>query len=281
MPIITSAPILSINRLRLNSDGAGIRTLVAFYGCPLKCEYCLNPECHEDASNYMTPCELYDKVRIDDLYFRSSRGGITFGGGEPLLYPTFINVFKELCHSDWNITLETSLNIPLTNLMQCYKSIDNFIVDIKCLSDSKYKSYTGRSNNDVWSNLRVLIGLIGEKRICVRIPYIPKITEPRDIDNAYSFVSTFGVTNINQFDYILPESKEWKASRTLNHGKQICNSLKKLRNKIANSNGLIIHAEECNYQGLCLGTCPQCDEELKILNQYLSVLERYNVRLNF
>ena len=39
-------PIMGVERLRINSDGDGVTTLVGFYGCPLKCRYCLNPQCN-------------------------------------------------------------------------------------------------------------------------------------------------------------------------------------------------------------------------------------------
>jgi hypothetical protein len=46
-------PIIGISRLRMGTDGHGIRTLVAFHGCCLSCKYCLNPKCLGD-SLYIT-----------------------------------------------------------------------------------------------------------------------------------------------------------------------------------------------------------------------------------
>ena len=37
--------IIGISRHRIQSDGSGIRTLVGFHGCPLRCKYCLNSQC--------------------------------------------------------------------------------------------------------------------------------------------------------------------------------------------------------------------------------------------
>lgn len=276
----TSAPILGISRLRIKSDGEGIRTLVAFYGCPLQCQYCLNTECHEEPQNFMTAQELYDKVKIDDIYFRCSNGGITFGGGEPLLYPQYLAEFRELCNNDWNVNAETSLNVPLANLQCCYQVIDNFIVDIKCFSDKQYTLYTGKSNQNVISNLKELIDSVGDSRIVIRIPNIPNITQEYDIENAVSFVKSIGITNIDIFDYILPDSRNQVISKQLSYGKEICNSLKKLRMEIANSNGLVVPSDDCSYQGPCLGTCPRCDSELATISQYLSILETNNIPIH-
>lgn len=39
-------PILGVSRHRLKTDGESVITLIAFYGCPLHCKYCINPQCH-------------------------------------------------------------------------------------------------------------------------------------------------------------------------------------------------------------------------------------------
>ena len=85
-------PILGVNRHRLLIDGEGVTTLVAFHGCPLHCKYCLNPQSLSDDFDFpLYSCEqLYERVKVDELYFLATRGGITFGGGEPCLRSEFI-----------------------------------------------------------------------------------------------------------------------------------------------------------------------------------------------
>src|SRR5574344_2221516 len=82
----TSA-LIGLSRHRIGVDGAGVTTLVAFHGCPLSCKYCLNPQALSPKRVWkrFTPEELFHKVKKDDLYFRATGGGVTFGGGEPLL----------------------------------------------------------------------------------------------------------------------------------------------------------------------------------------------------
>ncbi len=89
------APFIAVNRHRLTTDGEGVTTLVAFHGCPLHCQYCLNPQCLQADGVWrrLTPGELYSEVEIDDLYFMATGGGICFGGGEPLLRSDFIKAF--------------------------------------------------------------------------------------------------------------------------------------------------------------------------------------------
>lgn len=88
--------IMSISRFRIGTDGKGIRTLVGFYGYPLKCKYCINHHCHDEdtvRADY-TADELIETLSIDEPYFLMSGGGISFGGREPLLQADFIH---EVC----------------------------------------------------------------------------------------------------------------------------------------------------------------------------------------
>ena len=105
---------IGINRHRLATDGKGVATLVAFSGCPLRCKYCLNDQCHdpERIAATLSPQQLLDQVMVDNLYFLATGGGICFGGGEPLLHSEFIHQFCTMKVAEWRISLETSLNVP-------------------------------------------------------------------------------------------------------------------------------------------------------------------------
>ena len=106
-------PLLGLSRLRMGTDGTGVTTLVAGAGCPLRCRWCINRRLLRDApAEPVTAQELLNRVRIDDLYFRASGGGVTFGGGESMLHAPFLRRFRELCPGDWKISAETSLDLP-------------------------------------------------------------------------------------------------------------------------------------------------------------------------
>lgn len=275
-----TAPILGVDRHRINSDGNGITTLVAFYGCPLNCKYCLNSDCHNEGNNWISSQQLYDIVKIDDYYFRATKGGITFGGGEPLIYPRFITEFRNLCKPHrWSINVETSLNVSLENLQLCAFSIDYFFVDLKCLSNKQYIAYTGKSNQKVIRNLEWLAKNVDVNSVIIRIPMIPNYSTEKDIESAISFVKSLGFTNVDRFDYVLPSKfKEVRKARVKN-GKTICKTLKQLRSLLAEKNGLIYHPINCTYDGPCKGTCPRCDAELQNITTYLNILENNNVKI--
>ena len=114
-----SASIIGISRLRMGTDGHGITTLVAFHGCTLHCKYCLNPICLEPKARVekMSADEVMHEIEKDELYYIATNGGVTFGGGEPLLNSHFIKEVLKLGAKQWNITVETSLNVKNTLLM--------------------------------------------------------------------------------------------------------------------------------------------------------------------
>lgn len=69
--------IMRISRLRMASDGTGVSTLVAFWGFPLHCKYCINDQCHDRGNEYpeveraaYTPQELVEILSKDDLYYK-------------------------------------------------------------------------------------------------------------------------------------------------------------------------------------------------------------------
>ena len=52
-------------------------------------------------------------------------------------------------------------------------------------------------------------------------------------------------------------------------GKQICKALKEIRLNIAQANDIEYTPAECNHKGDCLGTCPQCEKELRYIERQL------------
>lgn len=198
-----TADIAAISRHRIGIDGDGVTTLVAFMMCPLRCRYCLNPQTlsKEYPSKSYTAKELYDEVRTDELYFLATGGGITFGGGEPLLNPEFIKEFRAICGNDWKINVETSLNVPLKTLRELSGVINSFIVDIKDMNPAIYASYTGKDNTKVLENLKYLAsaGLSGS--CVVRVPLIPDFNTEKDVESSIEALEALGFTKFDKFTY--------------------------------------------------------------------------------
>ena len=201
----STAPVVTFSRLRMQTDGKGITTLVCFHGCPLRCKWCINPFSFapDTKRTEMSAQDLYDKVKIDQLYFLSTGGGVTFGGGEPLLYPQILKEFREICGQAWHLCAETSLNVPWENVEAAAECIDKFYIDCKDTNPEIYRRYTGRDNEQMLSNLQKLVSLIGPERIVIRMPLIPEFNTDEDRQKSKALLEEMGVTQFNFFNYIL------------------------------------------------------------------------------
>ena len=200
-----TAPIIVCSRLRMQTDGKGITTLVCFHGCPLRCKWCINPFSFapDTKRTEMTAQALFDRVKIDQLYFVATGGGITFGGGEPLLYAHFLKEFREICGQAWHLCAETSLNVPWENVAIAAECIDKFYIDCKDTNPDIYLRYTGRDNTQMLSNLQKLVCLIGPERIVVRMPLIPEFNTDDDRQKSKALLEEMGITQFNFFNYIV------------------------------------------------------------------------------
>lgn len=200
-----TSSLIGLRRHRIGVDGAGVTTLVAFHGCPLRCKYCLNPKAlrSEGLWKRFTPEELYNHVKRDDLYFCATGGEVTFGGGEPLISCKEILHFHKICRDNghkWKINIETSLNVPQIFVEVLEGVVDHWIVDIKDMNPEIYRAYTGEDNAQVITNLCHLIG--NKANITARVPLIPTFNTESDIENSIAILQQLGVENIDRLTYI-------------------------------------------------------------------------------
>lgn len=205
--VYMKAPIIGVERHRITTDGQGITTLVAFHDCPLRCRYCLNPQCLADGASYpaMTPQELYENVSVDNLYFLATGGGVTFGGGEPLLYSEFIHDFCRIVPQEWNICIETSLNVEHNYMERLLPHIAHWYIDIKDMDDRIYRKYTGKSNKQIIENLKLLAAHTPQEHITIRLPLIPNYNNEKHRETSINTLRNMGFENFDLFDYILHE----------------------------------------------------------------------------
>ena len=196
-------PLLIIDRLRMETDGDGVTTLVAGAGCPLRCRYCLNKSVLTREPELVTAEELYDRLKIDDLYFRATGGGPTFGGGESLLHADFIARFREVCGPDWKIYAETSLNVAPEAVRTAAECVDGFIVDIKTADPDIYRAYTGGEPAPALDNLGLLFSLVPPERVRVRVPLIPGFNDEADRLKTEETVRALGAVSVELFDYVI------------------------------------------------------------------------------
>lgn len=205
MKTIIEKPLLAvsgIDRLRMGIDGKGVRTLVVTAGCPLRCKYCLNPHSWNGRAflGSFSAEQLYDRVKIDNLYFLTTNGGITFGGGEPLMQPDFIHNFCRK-YAMWSVNIETSLNCPWEYVEKIAEDIDEWYIDIKDMNSEIYRAYTGSDNRAVTENLQRLIKLVPPERICIRVPLIKGFNGESDVEDSVRRLRELGFVRFDRFEY--------------------------------------------------------------------------------
>ena len=197
-------PLWQLSRLRMATDGHGVTALVASFGCPLNCKYCINPKSHGADGRFrlVTPEELLKLVEIDNLYYLATGGGIMFGGGEPLLHAGFIAEFRKIAPPEWLFYAETSLCVPKEHVLTAAGAIDHFYVDVKDTDAAVFERYTGvNASAAVIDNLSALLALVGPERITVRLPLIPEFNTPAYVLRSKALLEDLGVVNFDLFTY--------------------------------------------------------------------------------
>ncbi|NLO10511.1 MAG: pyruvate formate lyase-activating protein [Clostridiales bacterium] len=126
-------------------DGPGIRFVVFMQGCPLRCQFCHNPDTWDvrKGTEY-TPDELMEEILKYKAYMDYSGGGVTFTGGEPLLQADFILEVSKMCKSKGiSVTIDTSGFIFNDTIKELLDYADLVLLDIKNYDPLVYKTVTG------------------------------------------------------------------------------------------------------------------------------------------
>ena len=229
-------------------DGPGIRSILFLKGCPLRCQWCANPEniapgpqlmvyqgkcircglcisrCSQNAiivrdesvtmdwgrcrgcgacaavcptqarvmkGETMTTADARRAIDRDIPFYKNSGGGVTFSGGEPLLYPDFIlEIAREYRAQGLNAVVETCGCVPWETFTWVQPWIDLFLYDLKFVDCEKHRKYCGMGNELILANLR---RLCESSRVVVRIPIIPGINDTQeDIDRTGRLLAELG-----------------------------------------------------------------------------------------
>jgi pyruvate formate lyase activating enzyme len=128
-------------------DGPGIRFVVFMQGCPLRCQFCHNPDTWEvTKGTEYTLEQLSEEILKYKSYMEFSGGGVTFTGGEPLLQAEFIlKVCKLLKKQGISIAIDTSGFIWNEEVKEVLEYTDLVLLDIKNYDPLVYKTLTGVS----------------------------------------------------------------------------------------------------------------------------------------
>ncbi|SHJ29087.1 pyruvate formate lyase activating enzyme [Malonomonas rubra DSM 5091] len=125
----------------------------------------------EMSGQQQTVAELLEIIEKERPFFNQSGGGVTFSGGEPLLYPDFLCEILNAC-GERNIhrCIDTAGLVKTETLLEVAKRTDLFLFDLKHMNSDKHKEWTGVGNELILQNLYALAESGAD--IQIRIPLI-------------------------------------------------------------------------------------------------------------
>ena len=197
-------------------DGPGIRTVVFLKGCPLRCVWCqnpegMNPEPEASGGVYYPPAQLGRIIGKDMAYYRSSGGGVTFSGGEPLMFCRYLEkTSRHLDEMEIHIAVQTSGFFDWAQFSLTLKPFTHLILfDLKIYDSFKHQEYTGQPNNKIMENLN---NILEEKiPLQVRLPLIPGITATEENLAQWAlFINDNGIENVRLLPYNPSGIEKWK-----------------------------------------------------------------------
>ncbi|NEQ96155.1 MAG: pyruvate formate lyase-activating protein [Cyanothece sp. SIO2G6] len=181
-------------------DGPGLRFVVFTQGCPLRCQYCHNPDsCDFDGGEVVT----VDEIMTEILKYRSylSRGGVTVSGGEPTLQPEFVTELLRRCQAEGlHTVLDTSGYVKPAVVRPLLAHVDLVLLDIKSFDPETYRTVTRVPLAPTLALARYLSDI--QKPTWIRFVLVPDLTDaPANIEGLADFIAS--LTNVEQVE-VLP-----------------------------------------------------------------------------
>ncbi|ADY56678.1 pyruvate formate-lyase activating enzyme [Syntrophobotulus glycolicus DSM 8271] len=182
-------------------DGPGIRSVVFLQGCPLRCQYCHNPDTWQmNEGNLVDSAEVIARVLKNKNYI-ARNGGVTISGGEPTAQIDFLaELLKGFKEAGLHTAVDTSGYVDLDDIDRIIDDTDLFIVDIKHMDPEKCRELTGRSNEKVLALLGHLENL--HQAVWIRNVLLPGFTDTeKHISDLCAYVQK--LQNVQNFE-VLP-----------------------------------------------------------------------------
>ena len=159
-------------------DGPGTRMTVFLSGCPLRCLYCHNPDTMFAAKGQ--PVRLNDLVGRLKRYrriFRTTGGGLTVSGGEPLMQPAFVGrLLQEAKQLGIHTAIDTSGFLGANASDALLDDLDLVLLDIKSGIPEVYRRATGRELQPTLDFARRLSER-GTEEVWIRFVLVPGLTD--------------------------------------------------------------------------------------------------------
>ncbi len=147
--------------------------------------------------------EVMAEVEKDRAFYRRSGGGVTIGGGEPLMQFEFTT---ELLKAAQDLYLHTAIETcgyaPWTHFEIVLRHVDLLQIDLKHMDPEKHKSLTGKTNELIIENLKRVLSVKESEDVIIRIPVIPGCNDSvENITQSAMFVAEQGFKQIELISY--------------------------------------------------------------------------------
>ena len=199
-------------------DGPGVRFIIFFQGCRMRCRYCHNPDTWKlHGGNPMTADELLDRAERYRAYW-GSEGGITVSGGEPLLQIDFLTELLQKAKERGIHTCIDTAGQPFTReepffskFNELLRFTDLLLVDIKHIDNDEHLALTGHQNSNILDMLTYLSEQ--KKPVWIRHVLVPGITDNDDaLRRTRAFIDKLGnVQRVEVLPYHSMGAFKWKA----------------------------------------------------------------------
>jgi pyruvate formate lyase activating enzyme len=207
----------------------------------LRCETCLNDadECPSGATERIgrdiSLAALEKEVLKDEVFFRSSGGGVTLSGGEVLMQAAFATRFlKRLKALGIRTAIETAGDAAPEKVLALGQQCDEVLFDLKIMDETKAKSVLNVNQARVQENLRNLVA--AGINVIPRVPLIPGFTlSQSNIQAVLDFLAPLGLKQLHLLpfhQYGEPKYQllglPWKMSGTVPPGEKELNVIRKM-----------------------------------------------------
>lgn len=186
--------VCDVQAISLDEDGVRI----CREGCIMNCAKCVEvcgPGALRVYGKEMTLEEVLQKITRDKTFYLTSGGGVTAGGGEPLMQSEFVEaLFKECQKKDIHTCLDTSGYARSIALEKVLDYTDLVLFDLKLIDPLSHRSVIRKSNRLILQNARI----VASRRMPVifRIPLIPGITDSDE--NLMGIVTFLKTLDLNE-----------------------------------------------------------------------------------
>ncbi|MDD4570871.1 MAG: pyruvate formate-lyase-activating protein [Clostridia bacterium] len=159
-------------------DGPGVRFVAFLQGCPLRCEYCHNPDTHDFAGGKV--CSVKDLLKRINRYrvYFGKFGGVTFSGGEPLGQAEFLLAAIRACQQEGiHTALDTSGFVFDYFGEKVIAEVDLLILDFKFTNAEDYQ-------NKVGCSMAVPLNALSIREKVAKPVWLRQVIVPGQHDNA-------------------------------------------------------------------------------------------------